>query len=40
VSTGSLETEPKVTRLVLAAHGSFGRGGTPTPHVFPRLFKV
>jgi hypothetical protein len=40
VLTGSLEAEPKVTRLVLARHGCFVRGGTPTPHVFPRLFEV
>ena len=37
VSTGSLETEPSLARL---ASSSSGHGGTPTPHVFPRLFEV
>ena len=39
VLTGSLETEPKVTRRCWPGTECAGRG-TPTPHVFPRLFKV
>ena len=39
VSTGSLEIEPKVTRLACQARLLRERG-TPTPHVFPRLFEV
>lgn len=38
VSTGSLETELKVTSL--AGQAASGYGSTPTPHVFPRLFEV
>ena len=38
VSTGSLETEPKVTSL--AGQARLLQDCTPTPHVFPRLFEV
>ena len=38
VSTGSLETELKVTRL--AGQAQLLQDRTPTPHVFPRLFEV
>ncbi|MEL0215113.1 MAG: hypothetical protein VW948_04980 [Burkholderiaceae bacterium] len=37
VSTGSPETEQVPGYLASSASG---HGGTPTPHVFPRLFEV
>jgi hypothetical protein len=38
VSTGSPETEPSQHQI--PGQAASEHGGTPTPHVFPRLFEV